>query len=122
MGFPDIPPEVFQRAHLSIGCLTAAATALLGLMFWNSSLTNRDPFTTLFLKFLSMCAIAKALEIISAMYRAARIPAVCVPTDAALSGLTGRTIELLAYCVTIWFLLRLETKHALNGGGHSSGK
>jgi hypothetical protein len=117
MNFPDIPHETFQIAHLAIGCLTAAATALLGLMFWNSSLTNRDQFTTLFLKLLSMCAVAKALEITSAMYRAARIPAVYVPTDAAISGLTGRTIELLAYCVMIWFLLRPETKRKLNGGG-----
>lgn len=116
MRFPDIPHETFQIAHLAIGSLTAAATALLGLMFWNSSLTNRDRFTTLFLKLLSMCALAKAFEIVSAMYRAARIPAVYVPTDAALSGLSGRAIELIAYCIMIWFLLRPETKKALNGG------
>lgn len=113
-----IPQESFQIAHVGIGLLTAAATALLGLMFWNSSLTNRDGFTTLFLKLLSMSAAAKAFEIASAMYRAARIPAIYVPNDAALSGLTGRTVELVSYCVMIWFLLRPETKRALNGRGH----
>lgn len=114
----DIPQETFQVAHIGIGALAAAASALLGLMFWNASITNKNGFTTLFLKLLSMCAAAKALEIVSAMYRAARIPAFYVPNDAAISGLIGRTIELISYCVMIWFLLRPETKTALNGGGH----
>lgn len=112
----NIPHEALQALHISIGVLTGAATLLLGVMFWNASVTNRDRFTTLFLKLLSMCAVAKAIEIGSAMYRAARIAPECVPNDAALGGLSGRAVELVAYSIIIWFMLRPETKKALNGG------
>lgn len=108
-------PEYLQLVHVVVGALAAAATALLGLMFWNSSLTNRDPFTTVFLKLLSGLAVVKAVEISSAVYRAGRIPALAVPVDAALAGILGRALELTGYVVMIWFLLRPETKRALNG-------
>lgn len=114
----NIPHDALQAAHISIGVLTGAATSLLALMFWNASLTNRDRFTTLFLKLLAMCAAAKAVEIGSAMYRASRIAAEAIPNDAALVGLSGRSIELAAYVIIIWFMLRPETKKALNGGQH----
>src|SRR5688572_11243534 len=101
-----IPQDALYSAHIGIGVLTAAAVALLGLMFWNSSLTNRDRFTACFLKFLSGMAVVRAVEIGTAMYRASQIDPQYVPVDAAVVALSGRTLELTWYCVTIWFMLR----------------
>lgn len=112
--------EILQTCHLSIGILTGAAAALLGLMFWNSSVTNQHPFTTLFLKLLSVMTAAKVTEIVGAMYRAARIEPDSVPIDAAAVALVGRSIELALYLVMVWFLLRPETKKALNGATQSA--
>lgn len=107
--------ETLQAAHIAVGVLTGAAAALLGLMFWNSSTTNRDPFTTVFLKVLSVMTTGKTAEIAAAMYRASQIQAEAVPVNAAVAGIVGRGIELSLYLIMIWFLLRPETKRRLNG-------
>lgn len=111
-----IPHEALYGTHIGIGVLTAAALALLAMMFWNSSLTNRDVFTTGFLRLLAGCWVARAMEISSAMYRASQISPEAIPGHASVIGLTGRAVELTAYCILIWFMLRPETKRALNGG------
>lgn len=111
--------QAWQGLHIGIGVLTAGAAALLGMMFWNSSLTNRDRFTISFLRLLSMMTVAKAIEIASAMYRTAQIQADAIPVQAAVVGLIGRAVELGLYLAMIWFLLRPETRKALNGGSTS---
>lgn len=107
--------EAWQTLHIGVGVLTAAAASLLGMMFWNSSLTNRDPFTITFLRLLSLMSVAKAVEIATAMYRTAQIDADAIPAYAAIVGLCGRSVELGLYFMMVWFLLRPETKRALNG-------
>lgn len=107
--------ESLQAAHIAVGVLTGAAAALLGLMFWNSSITNRDPFTTVFLRVLSIMTVGKTVEIAAAMYRASQIDSDAVPASAAMVGIAGRGVELTLYLIMIWFLLRPETKRALNG-------
>lgn len=109
--------EAWQGIHIGVGVLTGAAAALLAMMFWNSSLTNRDPFTTSFLKLLSIMTVGKAIEIAGAMYRTSQIESEAIPINAAVVGLGGRSIELALYLIMIWFLLRPETKRALNGAG-----
>lgn len=107
--------ESWQTVHIGVGVLTGAACALLAMMFWNASITNSHRFTTLFLKVLSVMTAMNLAEIAGAMYRASRIDADAVPVDAAVVALMGRTIELIMYLVMVWFLLRPETKKALNG-------
>lgn len=113
-------PEALYSIHIGIGVLTGAALALLAMMFWNASLTNRDTFTTMFLRLLAGASVARVLEIAGAMYRAAEIPADAVPQRAVVVGLAGRAVELTAYCIMIWFMLRPDTKKALNGAGSSA--
>lgn len=107
--------ETWQAIHIAIGVLTGAAAALLAMMFWNSSVTNRHPFTTAFLKLLSIMTAAKVVEIAGTMYRGGQIDPDAVPVVAAVIGLSGRAVELTLYLIMIWFLLRPETKRALNG-------
>lgn len=107
--------ESLQAAHIAIGVLTGAAAALLGLMFWNSASMNSSPFTKMFLRLLSVMTVSKVLEIGAAMYRASQIEADAVPVKAAIAGLSGRSVELVFYFIMVWFLLRPETKRALNG-------
>lgn len=111
--------DILQGLQIGVAVLTGAATALLGFMFWNSSLTNTQIFTTRFLKFLSLCSVLKAVEIACAIYRTSRIDPASVPIDATIAALIGRGIEAAGYCAMVWFLLRPETKKALNGGGAS---
>lgn len=107
--------EFLHSLQIAAAVLTAAATALLGYMFYNSSLTNRQPFTTRFLKFLSLCSALNAVEIACAVYRTSRIAPGSIPMDATGAGLIGRCFELTGYILMILFLLRPETKRALNG-------
>jgi hypothetical protein len=111
-------PDDFYALGIVTGSLTAAALALLGMMFWNASLLNRDPFTTRLLKLLAGAWIISAIGTIAALYRASRIAPEAVPDDGSWVGLTGRVLQLGWYCYVIWFMLRPETKKALNGGGH----
>lgn len=112
---PDTIQEILRASHIGIGVLTGAACALLAMLFWNSSLTNRDLFTTKFLQMLSAMTGAKVVEIIGALYRASRINADAVPVDATVAAVVGRAVELILCVVMIWFLLRPETKKKLNG-------
>lgn len=111
-------PDILHSVHIGIGVLTAAALALLAMMFWNSSLTNRDQFTTSFLKLLTIISWARVFAIISTMYRSARILAEDVPVDANVVSYVGRGLELAAYCVMIRFMLRPQTRKALNGASN----
>ena len=107
--------QFLHTAQIVVAVLVSAATLLLGFMFWNSSLTNTNAFTTRFLKILSVTAVCKGIEVVCATYRTARIATGNIPDDASLVTLAGRTIELAAYIFMVWFLLRPETKRALNG-------
>src|SRR5258708_7349899 len=113
--------QFLAQAPLIISVVVFCACALFAFLFWNVSLTNRDRFTKTFLKMLSICSILRAYEIASAGYRIYRIPAACVPVDAAIAGLQGRCVELIGYLILIWFLLRPETNKALNGNTVQSG-
>lgn len=108
--------ETLHSLQLAIAALAGASTALLGFMFWNASLSNRDRFTTKFLQLLSVGAVLKAAEIACAVYRTSRIAHEAIPQDASVAGLIGRGAEVVGYAILIWFLLRPETKRALNGG------
>lgn len=112
----NISPDVLNGLHLGVVVLNGGAAVLLGLMLWSASLTNRDPFTTTFLKMLAGASWGHALAIVGQMYRASTILAEDVPLNGTLGGFAGRVVELSAYCVPIWFMLRPGTKKALNGG------
>lgn len=109
--------EFLYSSQIAVAILTGAATGLLGFMFYNSSLSNRDPFTAYFLKFLSASAGLKVVEIAGSVYRTSRIDAGAIPIDGMVVGLIGRAIEMAGYGLLVWFLLLPETKRALNGGG-----
>jgi hypothetical protein len=108
-------PDDLYALNIGIGSLTAAALALLGMMFWNASLLNRDPFTARLLKLLAGAWIISAIGTVTALYRAARIDPEAVPDDGSWVGLAGRILQLTWYCYMIWFMLRPETKKNLNG-------
>lgn len=111
----NVSPGTFYAIHLAVMVLNGAASALLGHLLWNAAVGNRDTFTQTFLKMLAGASWGHGLAIVAQMYRAARILAEDVPTDGALIGLLGRVVELAAFCVPIWFMLRPETRKALNG-------
>lgn len=110
--------QIFNYIWIASSAIAGATGGLLGFMLWNSSLTNRDPFTTRFLKYLALCSMLRVLEIAAAAYRTMRIDPSNIPIDANAVGWLGRCVETTAYIILILFLLRPETKRALNGGGH----
>lgn len=108
-------PDFLYSLHLAVVVLNGGAAILLGFMLWSASLTNHDPFTKVFLKMLAGASWGHALAIIGQMYRASSILAEDVPLSGSVAGVVGRIIELGAYCVPIWFMLRPATRKALNG-------
>lgn len=107
--------SVLHTFHVIVSVLAGANSLLLGVLFWSSSVTNQSAFTKQFLKFLTLCATLKTIEIAFAAYGRARIAPECIPWDSAIFGIAGRGIELAGYIVMTWFLLKPETKRALNG-------
>lgn len=114
-----ISPDALYNLNIVIGCLTGAALALLAMMFWNASLTNYHPFTKSLLKLLAGAWIIGGIQVATAMYRAAVIAPEATPQEGSLVGVSGRVLQLAWYCFMIWFMLRPETKKALNGNSAS---
>ena len=108
--------ELLHLFQVTASVLAAFTSALLGFMFHSSSLTNSQPFTKAFLRALSLISVLKAAEVFASAYRSWRIVPDAIPLDALVVGLSGRLLEAGGYAFLVWFLMRPETKVALNGG------
>jgi hypothetical protein len=106
---------ILHDLQFALSVLTIAISGFLGFLYYSASVTNPSRFTTLFLKVLCLCSLARAWEVASSAYRTYRIDAANVPIDALAVGVQGRFFEMASYCFLIWFMLRPETKKALNG-------
>lgn len=106
---------LLHTAHIAVTVLIAGAAILLGFLFYASSLTSVSPFTVRFLRILAVGTALLTVEVFAASYRTSRMAPLCVPLDGAVIGLVGRTLELIFFMFMTWFLLRPETKKALNG-------
>lgn len=107
--------SILYNIQIVVSVAAAFGSGLLAFIFWNAAQTNGQSFTQKLLRILALCSALRALEIAGAAYRTARIAAACIPLDAAAVGLLGRGLEMGAYVFLILFLVRPETRKALNG-------
>lgn len=108
--------ETFGYLWVAASALIAGAESFLAYLMLSARRGCEDSFTKGLLKVLAICSITRAFEVCAATYRTLRIDSGSIPLDADAVGIIGRLAEFIVLAILIAFLLKPETRKALNGG------